>query len=103
MGIMVRNSTDIRGLHMGDMEFKLFQYADDTGFLLDGTEKSLLSALHLLDQFSKFSGLKPNVNKMKCIWLGSKAHSDETLCRERNLCWTEGPFVLLGLQFYTDL
>ena len=42
------------------------------GIFLDGSENSLRNALNLIDQFSKFSGLKPNYDKTKCIWIGSK-------------------------------
>jgi hypothetical protein len=63
----------------------------------------LLSALHLLDQFAKYSGLKPNLDKTKCIWLGSKMNSQEILCAEKNLSWTNEPFVLLGIKFSTNI
>ncbi len=103
MSIMMRNSQDIRGVVIGGREYKLFQYADDTGLILDGSEKSLLSALHLLDQFAKYSGLTPNLDKTKCIWLGSKMNSQEILCAEKNLSWTNEPFVLLGIKFSTNI
>ena len=38
------------------------------GIFLDGSEISLRNALNLIDQFS---GLKPNYDKTKCIWIGS--------------------------------
>lgn len=52
-------------------EFKLFQYADDTILQLDGSENSVKSALSVVDQFSKFSGLKPNFEEKKCVKIGS--------------------------------
>ena len=70
MGILMRDNQDVRGVCIGSTEYKLFQYAADTGLILDGSEKSLLSALHLLGQFSKYSGLKPNLDKTECVWLG---------------------------------
>ena len=38
---MVRSNTRIKGIMVTDSEFKLPQYADDTTFLLDGSEDSL--------------------------------------------------------------
>jgi hypothetical protein len=61
------------------------QYADDTVLFLDGSEKSLKSSLDLLFQFSKFSGLKPNITKTKALWIGSKVNSTNTLCNETGL------------------
>ena len=57
-------------------EYRISQYADDTSVYLDGSEKSLKHSLDLLDQFSKYSGLKPNINKTQCIWLGRNIGSD---------------------------
>lgn len=103
LGILIRSNQDITGIKIGVKEYKLFQYADDTGILLDGTEKSLRCTLHLLDQYAKYSGLKPNLEKTKCVWLGSKKSSLEVLCPEHNLCWTRDPFVVLGIKFSTNL
>ena len=66
LGIMIRENRNLKGLRIQNKEYKLFQYADDTGIILDGSEKSLKLTLDLLDQFSKFSGLKPNFDKTKC-------------------------------------
>ena len=43
-------------------------------------QKTLLrNTLNLIDQFSKFFGLKPNYDKTKCIWIGSKKGSTTRL------------------------
>ena len=65
MGILIRQNKDINGIKLGREKICLLQYADDTALFLDGTEKSLKSALDLLFQFSKYSGLKPNIAREK--------------------------------------
>ena len=65
------------------------------GIFQDGSENSLRNALNLIDQFSKFSGLKPNYDKTKCIWIGSKKGSTIRLCKHITLEWTDEPFSLL--------
>jgi hypothetical protein len=76
MGHMIRQNSSIRGMKIDKGIVCLLQYADDTIFFLDGSEKSLKSALDLLFQFSKFSGLKPNISKTKAIWISSKTILD---------------------------
>ena len=72
MGILIRKKPQkIKGITICNKEYKLFQYADDTGIFMNGTENSLKNALVLLDQFSKYSGLTPNFEKTQCIWIGS--------------------------------
>ena len=102
MGIMVRQNNNIKGIHIGE-EVCLLQYADDTALFLEGSEKCLKSALDLLFQFSKYSGLKPNITKTKAVWIGSKAHSEEVLCKTYNLEWSDKPFTILGLTLTPDL
>ena len=67
LGIMIRENKSIKGIVIGKEEFCLLQYADDTCLFLDSSEKSLKSALDLLFQFSKFSGLKPNIEKTEVV------------------------------------
>ena len=83
--------------------YKIMQYADDTVILLDGSEDSLKSCLNIIQQYSKFSGLMPNIEKTQCIWVGSKRNSTEKLCPEYNIAWTSEPFTVLGVVFSVDL
>ena len=103
LGILIRNEKEIKGIKINNKEIKISQYADDTGLFLDGSQKSLKNALSLLDQFAKYSGLKPNIDKCRCIWLGTKKHSQLKLCNDIPLIWSDSPFTYLGLVFSVDL
>ena len=95
-GILFRRKSEIKGIFIANKEYKLFQYGDDTGIILDGIESSLRHSLNLLDQFSKFSGLLPNLEKKtQCIWIGSLKGSKNRLCMDKNLEWTNSPFSVL--------
>ena len=100
---MIRHNENIKGITIENKEYCLLQYADDTVIFLDGSEKSLKSALDLLFQFAKYSGLKPNIDKTKAIWIGSKIDCDDTLCAEYDLCWSKGTFIILGIHFNCKL
>ncbi|KAK3085674.1 hypothetical protein FSP39_006966 [Pinctada imbricata] len=82
---MIRENKDIKGIVIGKEEFCLLQYADDTCLFLDGSEQSLKSALDLLFQFSKFSGLKPNIDKTEVVWIGSKSGCKEQMSSIRSM------------------
>ena len=65
---MIRKNKDIKGISLnGRKEYKLSQYAYDTQLSLDGSEKSLTEALHLLKQYYKMSGLKINIDKIRAL------------------------------------
>ena len=103
LGIMIRNSKSIKGIIIGNKEFRLLQYADDTCLFLDGREKCLKSALDLLFQYSKFSGLKPNIEKTEVIWIGGKAGSNDRMCSNYKLNWNNSTFKALGITFSADI
>ena len=103
MGLMLRENRDISGITLFGREYKVLQYADDTTILLDGSEKSLKSALSLVDQFSKFSGLKPNYDKTSCIRIGSLKYDNVEFATSYNIQWSQEPFSFLGITFTADL
>ena len=91
-----------KGIKLGNIEYLLSQFADDTTLTLDGSEKSLYSALNTLEMLARFSGLKVNVDKSKLIWIGSKKRCRYKLCNQWNLDWSETEFNLLGIKFDVD-
>ena len=103
LGAMIRQNKEVKGIKFGEIEYKIMQYADDTALTLDGSEVSLRKTLNLLDEFAKFSGLKPNINKTKCIWIGSEVQSKNKLLHEKELQWIDEPFTFLGIIFSTNI
>ena len=75
----------IKGTAVNNEEFLLGQNADDTFFLLDGTQTSLSYCLDTLELFGECFGLKVNVEKTKAVWLGSKRFSNYIPLHEKNL------------------
>lgn len=68
--------------------------ADDTSFILDGSEQSLQSSLKILLDFAKISGLRINYNKTQVVWKGcKKKHCDDIICTNEAL---EGASKLLN-------
>jgi hypothetical protein len=52
LAIKIRNNPDVKGICINGTEYKISQFADDTSLLLDGSEKSLHSALKMLEHFA---------------------------------------------------
>ena len=70
LGIIVRHSNRIGGLHMNGKTLKLLQYADDTILTLNGSRQDLQCALTILDEYANMSNLKINITKTQVIWIG---------------------------------
>ena len=58
----IRNNPRIRGIKIGDSEWKVLHYADDTCLFIDD-ENSMMLAFLVIDMFTKCSGLKMNRDK----------------------------------------
>ena len=74
----VRNNKSIRGFSLGNDEVsKISQFADETTLNLDGPEKSLTSAIQILDDFSQIFGRKLNDSKTEALWSVFKVGHDQ--------------------------
>ena len=103
LGMMIRKSSDVKGIKINGTEFKLSQYADGTQMFLDGSESSLRSALIILKQFYLMSGLNINLDKTKALWIGSMCKSSNIICREFNIDWEQEPLKILGVIFSPEV
>jgi len=104
LGSMIRGNNDIRGIQIRDLDFKITQYADDTTLILDGSEKSLQSALNTLNIFRDMSGLKINIDKTVAVWIGSLKNRNTKICNHLKINWSfNGTFDFLGLFFDINL
>ena len=102
--IKIRSNEIIRGIMVSDSEIKLSAYADDLTVILDGSEASLRNAVSVLDDFSSATGLKLNVGKTICAWVGSAKRQLNPICQDLNLKWLEegGALDLLGIRIFHD-
>ena len=103
LSVLVHNNQNIKGIKIGNTEYRLTQFADDTTFLLDGSRESLHAALNMLEIFGSMSGLKMNTMKTKVIWIGRKRFSKDKLKVNTTFEWGTTEFNLLGLEFNVDL
>ena len=85
--MLLSNDQDVQGIVVGDTEFRLSQFADDTVLFLNGTERSMYGAFNVLDYFANISGLRVNVDKTNAVWIGSMKGTDDKLCEDIKVNW----------------
>ena len=103
LAVLIRNEINITGIKIGNHEFKISQYADDTSLLLDGSEKSSQTCLKILKFYADASGLCVNMEKTQVVWIGSKKNCTEKLCDDYDLIWNKSNFKVLGITFPKEL
>ena len=101
LGNSDRNDTRIQGIKVLETECKISQYADDTTFILDGSQSSFSRSLYLLDTFAPISGLKVNYEKTDALWIGSCKSSEITLPSPKPILWAKDKVYALGVWFST--
>ena len=62
MSNKIRQSNEVKGIVMFNMEIQLSQFADDTNLLCSDIT-SVKNALMILESFGEVSGLKLNIEK----------------------------------------
>ena len=80
LSLAVKHNKNIKGIKINNVEYCIFQYADDTNFTLDRSQRTLLELLKTIKEFKACSGLKINMNKCIATWIGSKTGSNKRLC-----------------------
>ena len=83
-------------------EIKISQYADDTTMILDGSKKSLLSALLDLELFGAIPGLRIKNKNTEMFWIGSYDGRQDQICPEKDLKWVTDKVKALGVCISSD-
>ena len=96
---MILQNHDVKGYNMLGCEVKISQFADDTSLFLDGTKKSFVSCVNIIDKFSQYSGLHMNADKTKVIWFGAPRPPEVKYLKNRSFEWNPEYFTLLGVRF----
>ena len=95
LAIRLRNNKNIKGINIGETEFKVSQFADDTSVFLDGSDNSLNETLNELSWYANISGLNVNFEKTQVIWIGKNKYSSKSIKTRWKLSWGCENFKLL--------
>ena len=101
--LLVESNIKIKGIYVGQKEYKISQFADDTTLILDGHQDSLQAAINTLELYGSLSGLKVNTDKTQLVWVGKKRGSKEKLNTNKIFNWDTQEFKLLGIHFSSNL
>ena len=102
LSLMLKKNKDMKGIKIGETEYRLSQFADDTTIILDGTERSFVEAMNILRLFANISGLKVNSSKTRAVWIGSRKFCGETFNHRYmyKLDWNQTDFTIFGYKIF---
>ena len=100
---MLKKNKGMKGIKIGETEYRLYQFADDTTIILDGTKQSFVKTMNILRLSADISGLKVNSSKTRAVWVGSRKFCGETFNHRYKLDWKQTDFTILSIKFSFNL
>ena len=102
LAIKIRSDKLIKGINVGNEEYKLCQLADDTTLILKDINSMLHSVL-TMNNFQSYSGLKINQEKTIIIPMGLNRKNKPNLPKKlQKLSFNNNAFKTLGIWFSND-
>ena len=98
MLLLIQENKKIHGLNIFNHTFLYTAYADDTTFFLSN-QQSVTEVINALEQFSLFSGLKPNNSKCEVAGIGALKGVSVALCGMECIDLTTKTIKILGIHF----
>ena len=103
LAIHIRQDKKIKGICIGEKEFKIKLYADDTQMCLKFEADSIKEMVTSIKIFSSISGLLINFDKSNILRLGPIRNSEIKLDIIKNYKWTNDKIEVLGIKITTNL
>ena len=98
----VSTNENIKSVNINNVEVKNTLFADDATFVMDGSENSFQTLIHVLNKYSYTSGLKLNIKNCNVLRTGSLKNSDICYLKENKFQWNSDSAKALGMVFYND-
>ena len=98
LSLKLNQNQEIHGINIGNNEYKMSQFADDTNLFVSDKE-SIDNAIKTIKTYSRVSGLELNMEKTEGIWLGNFKDSEEKYAKIK---FTKKPVKSLGIYFGHD-
>ena len=98
----IKSNNYIKGIKIADEEHKITMYADDTVCMIEPSKQCLAELFQELGWFAKFSGLSPNIEKTKAMWIGAGDRDANMFQTHAALQWSD-EMKILGITFDNGL
>ena len=103
LAIHVRQNSKIKGIKIGDKEYKIKLYADDTQIFILYEKESITETALAFKDFSSISGLVVNFDKSNILRIGSIKNTNVKIDTTVNFTWTNENITILGITISSDI
>ena len=104
LAISIRENPQIKGIKIGEKEYKIKQFADDSQAISIFDQDSINATIKNFLDYGKVSGQTINYDKSADIMrIGSIKNTQITHDLNHNVYWTNGPIEVLGIFLSPDI
>ena len=98
----LRNNPKIKGIQVGEVEYLISQFADDTDLYLNFDQSTFSETFSVLSGIEANTGLKVSYDKSTLYRIGSLANSDAKLFTPRKIKWSNDFINTLGIDLFNE-
>ena len=102
MANKIRHNKKIKGIKIGEIEYLLSQFADDTDLYLSFDQETFVNVFTELSNIERNTGLRVSYDKTTMYRIGSLANSNATLYTSRKVNWSNDFVNTLGIDISVD-
>ena len=102
MANKLRNHPNIRGICIGQIEYLISQFADDTDLYLPFNQETVTSVFQVLTGIETNTGLRILYEKTTMYRIGSLANSEAKLFSTRKVNWSNNYINTLGMDLFNS-
>ena len=104
LAISIRSNDEIKGIVIGDKEYKIKQFADDSQTMSIYERNSINATIKNFLDYGKVSGSTINYDKSADIMrIGSIKNTNTSFNLDYKVSWTNGPIEALGIILSPDI
>ena len=102
MANKLRNNTKIKGVKIGNVEYLISQFADNTDLYLNFDQETVTETFAVLTGIKTNTGLRLSYDKTTIYRIGSLANSSAKLITPRKVQWTNESLCALGVDLFNE-
>lgn len=102
MANKLRNNPLIKGIKVGQIEYLISQFADDTDLYLSYDQETVSQTFSVLTGIEMNTGRQILYEKTTMYRIDSLANSHAKLITPRKVCWTNNYINTLGVDLFND-
>lgn len=99
----IRKNADIRGVRIGDGEYKVAAYADDVLVYMSNPKITIPNVLKVVGRYGKLTNFKINMSKSEILKITTPKEEQQAIQPKFHFVWRKEELAYLGIKLTASL